>query len=189
MADNAFHFIKYSHSLPYYKALPETRYRAAALRMFWRLQFETKEEWWIYSVLLQFADFCLRYCSKQTTYVQTQCFHCSTWKPDAGWHSEVSKQKKIKSLTLFSLTCCRITSGTYYFPYLVALISTQQTFETQLCLGQWFQAKLPCYVKVDSHKKCVLVYWSVKIASWWGCWTVFPFWILAWIEIRPFRPH
>lgn len=44
-------------------------------------------------------------------------------------------------------------------------------------------------LKVDSHKKSVLVYWSVKIVLWEGCWTIFSFWNLAWIEIQPFRPH
>lgn len=77
-------------------------------------------------------------------------------KNNGSWHSGVSKPNKIKSLILFSLTCCRITSGTYYFPYLVVLISTQQTSETLLCLRQWFQAKLSHYMKVESHKKmCV----------------------------------
>lgn len=126
----AFHFIKYSHNLLWmiYKALPETRCCATVLRMFWRLQFEAKEKCWLYFVLWQFANFRQHYCTKRTTFMQSQWLHCSTSKPDDCWHFRASKLNKVKSLT-----CYGITSDAY-FPYLEALTSTQQTFKTQLCL-------------------------------------------------------
>lgn len=126
----AFHFIKYSHNLLWmiYKALPETRCCATVLRMFWSLQFEAKEKCWLYFVLWQFANFRQHYCTKRTTFMQSQWLHCSTSKPDDCWHFRASKLNKVKSLT-----CYGITSDAY-FPYLEALTSTQQTFKTQLCL-------------------------------------------------------
>lgn len=85
------------------------------------LQLETKgNDGYALSCSLQ--AFCSCFCSKKCLYTQTQCFHCSIWKPISSWHSEVRKQNKIKSLAL--LYCWTIISGTYYFP-ITALISIQ----------------------------------------------------------------
>lgn len=166
-----------------YKALPETRH-SAALRVFWRLQLETKgNDGYALSCSLQ--AFCSCFCSKKCLYTQTQCFHLQhleTHQQLTFW-SEEAEQNQI------SCTSLLLNNYFWYILFSNNCINFYPTdfWNTTLSRTVILSQTLP--LKVDSHKKSVLVYWSVKIVSWEGCWTIFSFWNLAWIEIQPFRPH